>query len=114
MPTTGPNEASFPPDAPTSDAPRWLLLIHQVPAKPDYVRVKVRRRLRRLGAVALKNAVYVLPRTDGTAEDFQWLLREIMADGGDALLAAASFVEGISDAGVEAMFNRDRDAEYAE
>lgn len=93
---------------------RWLLLIHQVPAKPDYVRVKIRRRLRRLGAVALKNAVYVLPRADGTTEDLQWLLREITADGGDAQLAVATFVEGITDAALEAMFNADRDTEYAE
>src|SRR5919112_1163083 len=42
-------------------ADRWLLLVHQIPPKPDYFRVKVRRRLQRIGAVALKNSVYVLP-----------------------------------------------------
>ena len=114
MRTTDLEVATPRPGAPATDGPRWLLLIHQVPAKPDYVRVKVRRRLRRLGAVALKNAVYVLPRADGTTEDFQWLLREIVAEGGDALLVAASVLEGVSDAEVEAMFNRDRDADYAE
>ena len=93
---------------------RWLLLIHQVPAKPDYVRVKIRRRLRRLGAVALKNAVYALPRTEGTTEDFQWLLREIVSEGGEALLATAGFVEGITDEQLVAMFNADRDADYVE
>ena len=40
---------------------RWLLLIHQLPAKPAYSRVKVWRRLQALGAVAVKNAVYALP-----------------------------------------------------
>jgi hypothetical protein len=39
------------------------LLIHQIPPKPDYLRVKVGRRLARIGAVALENTVYVLPRT---------------------------------------------------
>src|SRR5688500_18311720 len=34
----------------------WLLLIHQVPAKPDYLRVKIRRRLHRIGATALKSS----------------------------------------------------------
>jgi hypothetical protein len=97
-----------------STASRWLLLIHQLPAKPDYVRVKVRRRLRRLGAVAIKNAVYVLPNGEGATEDFQWLLREIVADGGEALLAAASLVEGLTDDEVIVMFNRDRDADYQE
>ncbi|MDB5611785.1 MAG: chromate resistance protein, partial [Bradyrhizobium sp.] len=40
---------------------RWLLLIHQLPAKPAYLRVKIWRRLQALGAVAVKNAVYALP-----------------------------------------------------
>jgi hypothetical protein len=31
---------------------RWLLLIHQLPAKPAYFRVKIWRRLQNLGAVA--------------------------------------------------------------
>src|SRR5690349_17462757 len=67
-------------------AARWLLLIHHLPGKPDYLRVKVRRRLARLGAVPLKNSVYVLPDSESTREDFQWLLRDIVADGGDAAL----------------------------
>ncbi|HEX7226795.1 MAG TPA: ChrB protein, partial [Candidatus Binatia bacterium] len=28
---------------------RWLLLIHQIPPKPNYLRVKIWRRLQRLG-----------------------------------------------------------------
>jgi DNA-binding transcriptional regulator PaaX len=56
-------------------AGRWLLLVHQIPPKPDYFRVKVRRRLQRLGAVALKNSVYLLPARKETLEDFRWLLR---------------------------------------
>src|SRR6266852_4769655 len=43
-----------------SGAP-WLLLIHQLPAKPAYARVKVWRRLQALGAVTVKGAVYALP-----------------------------------------------------
>lgn len=93
---------------------KWLLLIHQIPPKPDYFRVKVRRRLQRMGAVALKNSVYVLPAWEEAAEDFRWLLREIVADGGEATLCEASFVEGISRTELEAMFATERDAEYAE
>lgn len=93
---------------------RWLLLIHQIPPKPDYFRVKVRRRLTRVGAVALKSSVYVLPRTEETLEDFQWLLREIVAEGGEATLCEAAFIEGTSDAAIEAMFGAARDADYAE
>src|SRR4051812_1778876 len=90
-----------------ADQPRWLLLIHRLPPKPDYLRVKVRRRLQRLGAAALKNAVYVLPHGEGAVEDFQWLRREIVADGGEAVLCAAALIDGLTDAEIEALFARD-------
>lgn len=83
---------------------RWLLLIHQLPPKPDYLRVKVRRRLHRLGAVALKASVYVLPETDEHLEDFQWLANEIMSDGGDATICSATFLSGVSDMDLEPQF----------
>jgi hypothetical protein len=92
----------------------WLLLIHQIPPKPGYFRVKIWRRLQRLGAVALKNSVYVLPRTEQTMEDFQWVRREIEAGGGDASICEASFLEGISNPQVEAIFHAARDSDYAE
>ena len=92
----------------------WLLLIHALPTSPAYLRVKVARRLRRLGAVSLKSTVYVLPRRDETTEDFGWLRREIVAAGGEATVAAATFLEGLGDREVRAMFERERDAEYAE
>ena len=63
---------------------RWLLLIHQLPPKPDYFRVKIWRRLQGLGAVAIKNSVYTLPFSAQTSEDFQWLHKEITAGGGEA------------------------------
>lgn len=90
----------------------WLVLIHQLPPKPDYIRVKVRRRLQRIGAVAVKNSVYVLPRVDEALEDFQWLRREITADGGDAMLLDADFLEGVPNGVLEQMARDDRDREY--
>lgn len=85
-------------------APNWLLLIHRLPPKPDYVRVKVRRRLQRLGAAPLKNSVYVLPASDAALEDFHWLAREIRDAGGEALICRAAFLEGITDTELQAMF----------
>ncbi len=104
----------MPEDTNKADVGGWLLLIHQIPPKPDYFRVKVGRRLQRLGAVALKNSVYVLPRSDTSTEDFHWVAREIAADGGDATVCAAQFIEGVSDGHVEALFNGARDADYAQ
>ncbi len=92
--------------------PRWLVLIHQIPPRPSYLRVKVGRRLQDVGAVAVKNSVYVLPRSDQSLEDFQWIRREIVAGGGDASVCEARFVEGLSDAAVEALFNAARGADH--
>jgi hypothetical protein len=91
---------------------RWLVLIHQIPPSPSYLRVKVGRRLQGLGAVAVKNSVYVLPRSEQALEDFQWVRREIVAGGGDASVCEARFVEGLSDDSVETLFNRAREADY--
>ncbi|HEY7412876.1 MAG TPA: chromate resistance protein ChrB domain-containing protein [Vicinamibacteria bacterium] len=96
-----------------TDGNRWLVLIHQIPPHPGYLRVKVGRRLQDLGAVPVKNSVYVLPRSEGALEDFQWVRREILAGGGDASVCEARFVEGLSDHAVEALFNAAREAEYA-
>src|SRR5207249_10386923 len=99
---------------PQSAANRWVLLIHQIPPKPDYFRVKVGRRLQRLGAVAIKNSVYVLPRSEETVEDFQWQSREIVAGGGGASVCEANFVEGLTDTQSEGLFRRCRDADDGE
>jgi hypothetical protein len=94
--------------------PKWLLLIHQIPPKPNYFRVKIGRRLQRLGAAAIKNSVYVLPKSDQSQEDFEWVVREIVEGGGEASVCEARFVEGVSDAEVEGLFNSAREAEYLE
>jgi hypothetical protein len=86
------------------DSSGWLLLIHQLPPKPDYLRVKVRRRLHRLGAKPLRGSVYVLPDSEEAREDFQWLLGEIRAEGGEAILCQAAFLDGIREEEVRAMF----------
>lgn len=96
------------------ETPRWLLLIHQIPPKPAYFRAKVGRRLARLGAVPIKNAVYALPANEGTREDFGWLAREIAQDGGEATVCAANLVDGLTNEAVERLFQAAREADYAE
>jgi len=95
------------------ESPPWLFLIHQIPPTPAYLRVKVWRRLQRLGAVPVKSSVYVLPNVAQAREDFTWLQREIAGEGGDALVCEVALVDGLSDAQVEAMFRAARDEDYA-
>jgi hypothetical protein len=90
----------------------WLLLIHQLPAKPAYLRVKVWRRLQALGAVAVKNAVHALPMGEGAQEDFEWLLREIVEGGGEAFLCETRLIDGLTDEQVRKLFDEARDADY--
>src|SRR3954468_8065139 len=90
----------------------WLLLIHQIPAKPAYHRVKIWRRLQGIGAVAVKNAVHALPMSEGTQEDFEWLLREIVEGGGEAFLCETRLIDGLTDEQVQQLFDNARDADY--
>ena len=94
-------------------AGRWLLLFHQIPPKPDYFRVKVWRRLQRIGAVPVKNSVWVLPYNDQAVEDFRWLLQEIEAGGGEGSVCRGDFVDGLTDRDVEGLFHKARAADYA-
>src|SRR5258706_12844826 len=92
----------------------WLLLIQQLPAKPAYLRVKIWRRLQGIGAVAVKNAVHALPMSEGTQEDFEWLLREIVEGGGEAFLCETRLIDGLTDEYLQKLFDEARDADYAE
>lgn len=87
---------------------RWLLFIHQLPPKPDYLRVKTRRRLRRIGAVAVKQTVYALPSSDEALEDLQWLRHEIGSEGGSAVIVEAQLLEGLTDEELDAMLASER------
>src|SRR5438552_18419129 len=93
---------------------RWLLLIHQLPSKPAYFRVKIWRRLQGIGAVTVKSTVYALPANAETQEDFEWLLNEIVEGGGEAMVCEARLIDGLSDAQVRALFDAARDADYQE
>ena len=99
-------------DSGTGSQDRWLLLIHQIPAKPAYLRVKIWRRLQALGAVTVKNAVYALPASDQAQEDFEWVLKEICEGGGEAMICEARLIDGLSDQEVRALFNTAREEDY--
>lgn len=65
---------------------KWLLLVYKIAPEPSARRVYIWRKLKRLGAILLHDAVWVLPASPHTQEQFQWLSAEISEMGGDALL----------------------------
>jgi hypothetical protein len=92
----------------------WILLIHQLPPHPTNLRVRIWRKLQRLGAVAIKNSVYILPFNEKTHEDFQWLKQEIESSSGEATVFRAGAVEGATNAELCTAFRKARDEEYAQ
>src|SRR5260370_11182770 len=55
----------------------WLMLTYTVPRHPTSKRVYVWRKLKRLGAVPLQDAAWVLPAGESTREQMRWLAAEI-------------------------------------
>ena len=72
------------------------------------------RRLQGLGAIAIKNTVYALPASDQSQEDFEWLLKEIVEGGGEAVICEARLIDGLSDGDVRALFNAAREVDHRE
>lgn len=91
---------------------RWLTLLTSLPPTPTRHRVGVWRKLKRMGAVALKGSAWILPETPETVELFQWLAQEIQAAGGEATLLRVDRIETMTDDTVRALFHRARAPEY--
>ena len=112
--------SATPAPAPAAPAPlrrearSWLLLVHQLPPKPTNLRVRTWRRLQQLGAIAVKQAVYVLPDSPAAREDFEWLKTEIESAGGEATVFSANSVDTWSDDSLIEEFRRARQESYGE
>ena len=92
----------------------WLLLLYKVPPEPTANRVSVWRKLKRLGAILLHDAVWVLPPSPRTVEELRWLAAEIRERGGDAMLWEASLGLDGNDDDLARQFVAQVDGVYAE
>jgi hypothetical protein len=70
------------------------------------------RRLKQIGALALKKSAYLLPDGEDAIEDFQWLLKEIRSEGGEAWVLRTEAVAGLTDESMQESFRRLRAADY--
>ena len=98
----------------SSEIGKWLLLVHQVPPSPSYLRARILKRLKDIGAVALKKSAYLLPYSEEALEDFQWLLSEIRSDGGEGWVFRVSTIAGLNDDSIRETFLAVRAADYRE
>ena len=90
----------------------WLLLHYKLPSKPSALRVYVWRKLKRLGAILLHDAVWVLPDTPRTVEHFRWLAAEIQEMKGDVNFWRSNLILGASEDALIEQFQKQVDREY--
>jgi hypothetical protein len=93
--------------------PPWLLFFYTVPAKPGNLRMKVWRRLLKMGAISLKGSVYLLPATDDHLEALHWLAAEVAGLGGEAAFVKTERIETMGREEIIALFNAQRESDYA-
>jgi hypothetical protein len=62
----------------------WVLLMYTLPREPSAPRVAAWRKLKKLNALLLHDAVWVLPARPPLIEHFRWLAAEVGEAGGDA------------------------------
>ena len=91
----------------------WLLLHYKLPSKPSALRVYIWRKLKRMGAILLHEAVWVLPDTPRTAEQYQWLTAEIQEMGGQAYYWKSNTAVAEQDKSITQQFNEHVDAVYS-
>ncbi len=92
----------------------WILLSSRLPREPSRLRLGIWRRLKRLGAVLVHDAVWMLPADAKTREAFEWLAEEIDEQGGTAWVWEAAGLSSGQDREAVELFRREASARYAE
>src|SRR5438874_2701085 len=103
-----------PSQEPAGQKYHWLLLVYKVPREPTALRASVWRKLKRLGAELMHDAVWVLPATDWTREQMQWLAVDILEMGGEAHVWEAQELLGGQEERLVQQFQARLDAAYQE
>lgn len=93
---------------------KWLLLIYKIPREPSAPRVGIWRKIKQLGALLLHDAVWVLPSSPRTREQFQWLAAEIVELGGEATVCECEFSDKRQRSALVQRFCDQADATYQE
>ncbi len=95
-------------------SPLWVLLVYRIPREPTSSRAMIWRKLKRLGALLLHDAVWVLPATPWTREQFQGLAVEIGELEGEAYLWESHLLLNGQEDALVRQFQARVDAAYQE
>jgi hypothetical protein len=91
---------------------KWLLLVYKIPREPTAHRVSVWRKLKQLGALLFSDAVWILPATPQTREQFQWLAAEIIELGGHSAMFVSEIAVEKQHTELVQTFSEKTDASY--
>jgi len=92
----------------------WVLLSSRLPREPSRLRLAAWRRLKRLGALLLHDAIWILPDDPRTREAFEWLAQEVEEQGGSAFVWQGTALSREQDRQLVDRFRREANARYAE
>ena len=84
----------------------WLVLTATLPTSPSALRVRVWRALKATGAGTLREGVYVLPTTAGTAEALWSIERSIGDSGAEAHMLVVPARDDTQEKAFRALFDR--------
>jgi len=93
----------------------WLVFSYSLPSKANAnARVRLWRKLRRLGAVSPKSGVHILPDSPESLENLKWMTMEVEEAKGDALIMKVEKFENLSDQQLIELFRQERTQDYIE
>jgi hypothetical protein len=92
---------------------KWILCSYRVPRQPTRLRLAVWRRLKRLGALPVHDAVWALPMSGETRESVEWVAEEVEERGGAMLIWEANSIAAEQDRALVELFRAEANREYA-
>lgn len=93
---------------------KWIFFSFSVSAKMQGFRVKIWRKINALGAVQIKNSLYVLPASAHHLEQLTWMSKETDEQGGAFLIIVDGRLLDFPDTQIAAAFTQARDVDYQE
>ncbi|MCI4624526.1 MAG: chromate resistance protein [Candidatus Magnetoovum sp. WYHC-5] len=90
----------------------WIVFTYSLPTQSSKARVRVWRKLSNIGALQLKNSLYILPMSDIHYEHLEWTVKEVEEMGGEAVFFKCEHIENITNDEIVAMFNKERESGY--
>ena len=92
----------------------WLLFTYWLPAEPSRKRVFIWRQLKKLGALSMEGAGWLLPKTEPIATKIRDILNSVEEMEGTANLYSVTDFSEIQEQRTIARFKQEREREYAE